>query len=199
MKLSGNISCLTSIRSKGAKTMKHPRLCAKFGALTLAGALAWGALLHPYKANANDDNPGSGDGASYLITVTDSNGNFFTRGILTLHADHTMSVVEADSGGPTYYFTSELGSWRPDDTGGAIGRALDFDLYGHTVYPDGDVARVDYTMSFQDDSPLRRIVGTETVTIFPLQSNPLGGGGTTLGTFNFTGQLITPPRTRSRP
>jgi hypothetical protein len=168
--------------------MKHLRLCAKFGALTLAVAVACGALLHPYKANARS----VGDGASYLTTVTDSNGNFFTRGILTLHADHTMSVVEADSGGPTYYFTSEVGSWRPDDTGGAIGRALDFDLYGHTVYPDGDVARVDYTISFQDDSPLRQIVGTETVTIFPLQSNPLGAGGTNLGTFNFTGQLITP-------
>jgi hypothetical protein len=168
--------------------MKHRSLCAKFGALTMAVAVAWGALLHPYKANASDDKHGSGDGASYLTTVTDANGNFFTRGIITLHADHTMSVVEADSGGPTYYFTGEFGSWRPDDTGGAVGMALDFDLYGHTVYPDGDVARVDYTMSFQNDG----IVGTETVTIFPLQSNPFGGGGTNVGTFNFTGQLIMP-------
>jgi hypothetical protein len=55
--------------------MKHLRLCAKFCALTLAVAVAWGAL-HPYQANANDDHPGSGDGASYLTTVTDSNGNF---------------------------------------------------------------------------------------------------------------------------
>jgi hypothetical protein len=174
--------------------MKHLRLCVKFGALTLAGAVAWGALLHSNRANANDY-PGPGDGASYLATITDSNGNFFTRSIITLHADHTMSAVEADSGGPTYYFTGEFGSWRPDGTGGAVGRTLDFDLYGHTVYQNGDVGRVDYTISFQDDGSLSQIVGTETVTIFPLQSNPFGGGGTNLGTFNFTGQLIT-PRTR---
>jgi hypothetical protein len=73
--------------------------------------------------------------SSYLATITDSNGNFFTRSIITLHADHTMSAVEADSGGPNYYFSGEFGSWRPDGTGGAVGRALDFDFYGHTVYP----------------------------------------------------------------
>jgi hypothetical protein len=104
----------------------------------------------------------------------------------------------AHSGGPNYYFSGEFGSWRPDGTGGAVGRVLDFDFYGHTVYPNGDVGRVDYTISFPDDGPAGRIVGTETVTIFPLQSNPFGGGGTNLGTFNFTGQLIT-PRTPSRP
>ena len=138
--------------------MKHLRLCAKLGALTLVVAAAWVALLHPYyyKATANDGNPRFGDGASYLTTVTDSNGNFRTRTVITLHADHTMSVVGADSGGPTYYFTSELGSWRPDGKGGAVGRTLDFDLYGHTVYPNGDVARIDYTISFQNDG----IVGT---------------------------------------
>jgi hypothetical protein len=168
--------------------MKHQRLCAKLGALTLVVAAAWVALLHPYKATANDDNPGFGHGASYLTTVTDSNGNFVTRTVITLHADHTMSVVGADSGGPTYYFTSELGSWRPDGKGGAVGRTLDFDLYGHTVYPNGDVARIDYTISFQNDG----IVGTHTVTIFPLQGNPFGGGGTYLVTSDFTGQLIRP-------
>ena len=152
--------------------MKHLRVCAKFGALTLAVAVACGALLHPYEANARR----VGDGASYLTTVTDSNGNFFTRGILTLHADHTMSVVEADSGGPTYYFTGEFGSWRPDGKGAAVGRTVDFDFFGgHPVYPNGDVARIDYTISYQNDG--RRIGGTYTVTIFPLQGNPFGGGG----------------------
>ena len=56
--------------------MKHLRLCAKFGALTVAGAVAWGGLLHSNRANANNDNPGFGDGASYLATITDSNGSF---------------------------------------------------------------------------------------------------------------------------
>jgi hypothetical protein len=169
--------------------MKHLRLCAKLGALTLVVAAAWVALLHPYKATANDDNPGFGHGASYLTTVTDSNGSFRTRSVITLHADSMMAVVDADSGGPTYFFTSEFGSWRPDGKGGAVGRTIDFDFFvGHPVYPNGDVARIDYTISFQHDG----IVGTHTVTIFSLQENPFGGGGINVGTFNFTGQLITP-------
>jgi hypothetical protein len=170
--------------------MKHLRLCAKHGALTLIVAAACVALLHSYKATASDDNPGFGQGASYLTTTTETNGGFPTRSVITLHADHTMSTVDADSGGPTYYFTGEFGSWRPDGKGGAVGRTLDFDLYPHYLYPNGDVARIDYTISYQNDG--RRIVGTYTVTIFPLQENPFDGGGTNAGTFNFTGQLITP-------
>jgi hypothetical protein len=170
--------------------MKYLRLCAHLGALTLVVAAAWVALLHPSKATANDDNSGFGHGASYLATVTDSNGNFFTRSVITLHADHTMSVVEADSGGPTYFFTGEFGSWRPDGKGGAVGKTIDFDFAGgNPVYSNGDVGRIDFTMSFQNDG----IVGTETVTIFPLEADPFGDGGTNLGTFNFSGQLITPP------
>jgi hypothetical protein len=159
--------------------MRHLRLCAKLGALTLVVAAAWVG------------NPGLGYGASYLNTVTDSNGNFVTRHVITLHADHTMSVVDADSGGPNYFFTPELGSWEPDGKGGVVGRTVDFDYYvGHPMYPNGDVARIDYTISFQGNGS--QIVGTHTVTIFPLQDNPLGGGGTNLGISNFTGQLITP-------
>jgi len=171
--------------------MKHLRLCSQLGALTLVVAAAWVALLHPSKATANDGNPRFGDGASYLTTVTDSNGNFRTRTVITLHADHTMSVVDADSGGPNFFFTGEFGSWRPDGKGAAVGRTVDFDFFvGHPVYPNGDVARIDYTISFPNGSGL--IVGTHTVTIFPLEENPFGGGGTNAGTFNFTGQLITP-------
>ena len=94
--------------------MKHLRLCSQLGALTLVVAAAWVALLHPYKATANDGNPRFGDGASYLTTVTDSNGNFRTRTVITLHADHTMSVVDADSGGPNFF--SPANSARGDLT-----------------------------------------------------------------------------------
>ena len=93
--------------------------------------------------------------------------------------------------GQTFFFTGEFGSWRPDGKGAAVGRTVDFDFFvGHPVYPNGDVARIDYTISFPNGSGL--IVGTHTVTIFPLEENPFGGGGTNAGTFNFTGQLITP-------
>ena len=43
--------------------MKHLRRCATLGALTLVVAAAWVALLHPYTATAQDDNPGFGQGA----------------------------------------------------------------------------------------------------------------------------------------
>jgi hypothetical protein len=125
------------------------------------------------------------NGAAYLTTVTDSSGNFTTRTVLTLHADHTMSVVAADQGGPTYFFSSQLGSWKPDGMGGVIGKTLDFDYP-----PNADVARIDYTIRF--DPVLNQATGTETLTTFPLQGNPFGGGGTLLGTYTFTGELVIP-------
>jgi hypothetical protein len=60
------------------------------------------------------------NGAAYLITVKDSSGNFTTRTVVTLHADHTMSVVAADQGGPTFFFTSRLGLWKPDGKSGVV-------------------------------------------------------------------------------
>jgi hypothetical protein len=99
--------------------MNHLRLCAKLGALTLIIAAAWVALLHPYKATANDANTGVFDGGSYLVTSTDSKGNFAARNVFTLHADHTMSVVDSNSGGPTAHFTSE---WARGDPTARVGR-----------------------------------------------------------------------------
>ena len=56
--------------------------------------------------------------------------------------------------------------------------------------PGADVARLDYTISFAHTG--HQITGTITLTTFPLQGNPLDGGGTVGGTFTFTGELITP-------
>src|ERR1700758_59078 len=66
-------------------------------------------LLSP--SNAAAQLVGPRNGAAYLTTVRDSSGNFPTRKVLTLHADHTMSVVAADQGGP-HFFSSQLGSWH---------------------------------------------------------------------------------------
>jgi hypothetical protein len=94
-----------------------------------------------------------------------------------------MSVVAADQGGPTSFFTSQLGSWKPDGKGGAVGKTLDFDYP-----PNADVVRIDYTISFDADHD--RATGTETLTAFPLQGNPLDGGGTVVATATFTGELV---------
>jgi hypothetical protein len=133
-------------------------------------------------AQNNDDQGASG--ASYLTTVKTSAGAFASRGVITLHADHTISVIDSGQGGPLFFFSSQLGSWKPAANGGVVARTIDFN------FPNSGVARLDYTITFSQD--LNQVTGTITLTAFPLPGNPLDGGGTVVGTFTFTGQLIKP-------
>jgi hypothetical protein len=169
---------------KGAKNMQQPRLPAFFSLIAALGSVA---LLSTPHASADPEGPhnGASKGVTYVTTVKDSSGNFTTRTVLTLHADHTMSVIAADQGGPTSFFTGQLGSWKPDGKGGVVAKTIDFDYP-----PNADVVRLDYTISFDPDHD--RATGTETLTSFPLQGNPLDGGGIILGTFTFTGELLKP-------
>ena len=148
--------------------MKHSLLSAAAGLLSLAcvGSIA----LQPQKATAEPEGLFL-RGASYLTTITDATGAFASRGVLTLHADYTVSVIDSGQGGPAFFFSSQLGSWKPDDEGGAIARTIDFDFP-----PNADVARLDYTIKFAQEG--KQVSGTITLTVFPLQGNPLGGGGT---------------------
>lgn len=127
-------------------------------------------------------------GASYITTVNDSSGSFASRGVITLNADQTMSVIDSGQGGPTNFFSSQLGSWKSNGKSGMTGRTIDFD-YPVGLTP-GDVARLDYTINSENDG--QEIAGTVQLTVFSLQANPLNGGGTVVGTFTFTGNLITP-------
>jgi hypothetical protein len=142
-------------------------------------AAAW-AIVLPAQPAAGDDDV---RGASYLITVNDSLGNFASRGVMTLHADHTMSVIDSAQGGPAFMFSSQLGSWERDRKGGLVARTIDFD------FPSAGVARLDYHITFASGG---LVTGTITLTSFPLQGNPLDGGGTVVGTFTFTGMQIQP-------
>src|SRR3979409_501416 len=94
--------------------MQQLRLPAFFSLIVALGSVA---LLTPPNATA-DPEEGPHNGATYVTTVRDSSGTFITRTVLTLHADHTMSVVAADQGGPTYFFSSQLAPCQP----GAKGR-----------------------------------------------------------------------------
>ena len=162
--------------------MKHPRLSATFGLLSLAcvGLIA----LHPQEAAADDSKGLFHHGASYLTTITTSTGAFASRGVFTFHADSTMSAIDSGQGGP-FFFSSQLGSWKADGKGGLVARTLDFDYP-----PNADVVRLDYTVKFSADGT--QATGTITLTTFPLQANPLDGGGTVVGNFTFVGTLVTP-------
>jgi hypothetical protein len=97
-----------------------------------------------------------------------------------------MSVIDSRQGGPTYFFSSQLGSWKPDGGPRIIARTINFDYP-----PSPDVARLDYTLSLAQDRT--HVSGTVTLTTFPLENgNPLEGEGTLIGTFTLDGELIRP-------
>ena len=159
--------------------MKQLRFHATFRLFSILAILGAVALLNPGKAAAD-----SKDGVSYVTTVKDSNGNFASRGVIALHADHTVSVIDSGQGGPAFLFTSQLGSWKSDGKNGVVAKTIDFDYP-----PNAAAARLDYTISFDGDG---QVSGTITLTTFPLQANPLDGGGTVVGTFTFTGEAVKP-------
>jgi hypothetical protein len=160
--------------------MKQLRFHATFCLFSILAVLGAIALLNPDKAYAERN-----DGASYVVTFNDSNGNFASRGVITVHADHTIAVVDSGEGGPTFFFSSQLGSWKPDGKGGIVARTIDF-----TYPPNAATARLDYALSFDGDGD--QVTGSVILTNFPLQANPLDGGGTVIGTFTITGELVKP-------
>jgi hypothetical protein len=162
--------------------MKHLRLSTALSASALFACLSFVALC-PQKAAAERESPFRG--ATYIITVTDSTGAFADRDVITLHADQTMSAVSSGQGGPTFFFSSQLGTWGVGSNETLVGRTIDFDYP-----PNADVARLDYTFKFESKG---MISGTIALYTFPLTSNPLDGDGTLLGNFTFTGYKVTLP------
>jgi len=79
---------------------------------------------------------------TYVTTVTYQDGSFDSREVMTFYADHTMAVVDSGQGGPTYFFSSQLGSWKWGSGGTIVARAIGFDFA-----PNQDIGRLDYTVS----------------------------------------------------
>jgi hypothetical protein len=96
-----------------------------------------------------------------------------------------MSVIDSNQGGPGTQFSSQLGAWKRGCDGAMKGRTIDFS------FPSAGIARVDY--KFDADQPEDTIKGTIVLTVFPLNANPLDGGGTVVGHFEFTGTRIKVP------
>jgi hypothetical protein len=146
--------------------------------LCLAAAL-------PQHLAAQDEAFNPGPGVAYIIKNVDSTGAFASRGAITFHADHTLSVTDSGQGGPVYFFSSQLGTWGVNRAGLVVGRTVDFDFT-----PDNDVARLDYKFKFGKDGS---ISGTISLSYFPQTANPFGPGGAPGGTFTFTGYAIPLP------
>jgi hypothetical protein len=163
------------------KTMKHLRHWLTLGIFGLLVAV--GSVASPHAQGAGNR---WFAGGSCVTTIKDSAGNFASRGVITLHADQTLSVIDSGQGGPTYFFTSQLGSWKSDRRGRIVARTIDFDYP-----PNADVARLDFTLNLSRDGS--HVTGTALLTTYPLEDgDPFEGEGTFLGTFTIEGELIEP-------
>jgi len=169
------------------------RVCALVTATLILPSLSYA------QNNQGDNNQGddlfSNNGLSYLITITTDTQAFVARGVLTFHADHTVSSILTGQGQPTVifqgqkltgsFFSSQLGSWKFGNAGGLVARTIFFDFTNVII------DRLDYTATFASNR--RQVTGTITITDFaPFTADPLGEGGTPFGHFNFTGTLVTP-------
>jgi len=141
---------------------------------------AWAVLQGQSAASSNGV-----AGATYLTTITNAGtGAFSSRSVITLHTDHSFAAVDSGQGGPGVQFSSQQGSWESSPGGGVTARSLDFS------FPSAGIARVDYNIN---STSAAQVSGTITLTVFPLTGDPLDGGGTVVGTFNFTGTRVTLP------
>ena len=135
--------------------------------------------------HAQSEGPNGLPGNAYLTTITDATtGAFSSRSVITLHADHSMTAIDSGQGGPGVQFSSQMGAWQTSPGAGVTARTLDFS------FPNAGIARVDYNFTTLNKD---QVAGTITLTVFPINGDPQGSGGTVVGTFNFTGQHVTVP------
>jgi hypothetical protein len=147
-----------------------------------ACALALGTWTMLYGQNQNNQDNGPG-GSIFLTTITDaSSGAFASRSVITLHADHSLTSIDSGQGGPSVLFSSQMGAWTSRPNGSVAGRTLDFS------FPSAGIARIDYNFT---TITTQQVSGTITLTVFPLNADPQGSGGTVVGNFNFTGVRVT--------
>ena len=160
---------------------KHVRIFAVLALCVLALGV-WVALY-------GQDNQDTVVPGSYLTTITDANtGAFSSRSVITLHADHTVTVIDSGQEGGQVFapFSGQQGTWATSPSGGVVARTINW------VFPfatEGS-ARLDYKFTTVNTN---QVSGTITLTFFPPNGNPLDGGGTVAGTFNFTGTRVTVP------
>lgn len=137
----------------------------------------------PQKAAASNDPSGT-----FLVTITDAGtGAFASRSVITLHSDHSVAVIDSGQEGGAVSFSSQQGVWEHAPGGVVKARTIDFSFPFATF----GSARVDYT--FNAGVPGNQVQGSIVLTFFPPNGDPLDGGGTPGGTFNFSGTRVTVP------
>lgn len=145
--------------------------------------LAVCTFIIPQNAAASD-----GPSGTFLVTITDaSSGAFVSHSVITLHRDHSVAVIDSGQEGVPVPFSSQLGVWAQEAGGVVQARAIDFSF----PFATQGSARVDY--KFNGGISGNQVQGSIVLTFFPPDGNPLDGGGTLGGTFNFTGTRVTVP------
>jgi hypothetical protein len=166
------------------KQSLYSRVLTRTSAPVLAAFLILVAAGSPAIAQDPDPAPHP-SGATYIITILYAQtGAFSSRGVITLNPDRTLFVLDSAEGGPTYHFGDQQGIWGVTRSG-IVGRTINFSYGAQT-----QIARLDYTFNFGPDGA---ISGTVALYYFPLTANPFGSGGTSGGTYTFTGSAVPLP------
>jgi len=164
---------------------KHLPIFAVLAAVCVLALGAW-AALYGQNNQDNQDNRDNAVSGSYLTTITDANGST-SHAVITLHADHTVTVIDSgQEGGAFPPFSSQQGTWATSSSGVVVARTINWRF----PFATEGSARVDYKFTTIETN---QVIGTGALTFFPPNGNPLDGGGTLATTFNFTGTRVTVP------
>ena len=159
--------------------MKQRRFLSAFAILALLSAVIPAIPLLGEEAGSRHFS-----GGSYLCTIK-AGENYASTAVITLHTDRTMSVTDSAQGGPDNYFSSQLGSWKPDGHRNIAAKAISFRFPPSAPA----IARTDFDIALTQGHS--HIEGTIQLMLFSYEDpNPLEGEGTLIGTFNFRGELI---------
>ncbi|MCC5642322.1 hypothetical protein LC607_05020 [Nostoc sp. CHAB 5824] len=126
---------------------------------------------------------------TYLTTILDANGNFASRGVITLTKEGNLFVTDSNQGGVSGAFNpfgDTQGSYRCIEKKAISATGINFGFSGNNGV--NDIARSDIKAIL---NPITQTLqGTITVRSFALKANPLQEEGVLVGTFSFTGQRI---------
>jgi len=172
------------------REIMQQRRRSRIGALSIVVFGLTLGFLGPQVTNARPLTDCDHFTGTYLTTLTDADGNFASRSILTLSVDGTLLSSNSSQGGLKGVFnpfTTAQGTWQCTGSQAFAATVLDFTLEG-SAGPDLGIGRLDYKAMV--DRETQAVEGTVELRFFPLKGNPLSDKTTLSGTFSFVGQRI---------